>query len=186
MPKREILTRTEIEKDIISGLKQPKDSSQASHEKETVVGIILAVLLVVIEFFYHLFVLWFLLALVAFLIFGAIFLRIRLQYRIKKVSIDDYQILTDTVSYVFDEKYHIRGSKYSSGRWVHNHDIVFESGRKWSVPKQNYPWSDRQCASDSSVFATAHRGDAFITVIKKDTDAIAVAYHTEHFEYKGI
>lgn len=184
MPKRERLTRTEIEKDIINGLKQPKDSSQTSHEKETIVAIIIAVLLVVVEFFYPLFILWFLLALVAFLILGVIFRRIRIQYQIKKVSIDDYQIRTDTVSYISDEKYYIRGSKYSSGRWVHNHDIIFESGRKWRIPKKNYPWSDRQCASDSSVFATAHRGDAFITVIKKDTDTIAVAYHTDFFEYK--
>lgn len=41
------------------------------------------------------------------------------------------------------------------------------------------------CAPDSSVFATAHRKDIFITVVKKDTGKIAVAYHSEIFEYKS-
>ncbi len=41
------------------------------------------------------------------------------------------------------------------------------------------------CAPESSVFATAHRKDIFITVVKKDTGKIAVAYHSEIFEYKN-
>ena len=96
MVKKHILTNTEIEKDIITALKNPPKESKASNKKSTVVAIIIAILLVVIEFIYPIFIIWFLLALVAFIIV-CIFGRIRLKNRIKNVTIDNYYMTTEIV-----------------------------------------------------------------------------------------
>ena len=59
MENKHFLTNTEIEKDIITALKNPPKESEASNHKSTIVAIIIAILLIVIEFIYPIFILYF-------------------------------------------------------------------------------------------------------------------------------
>ena len=188
MAKKQILTNTEIEKDIIAALKNPPKMAEASYEKGTVPAIILAILLVIIEFIYPLLVLWFLLACLAFLIGNCIFKQIRLKKQIKNVSVNDYHITTQTVHSIKEEHYQIQ--KYSKYRFIRrseqidNYIIRFENGKEWRIPKELYAWNERLRLSDEGVFNSIHREDVLLVVTKKDTDEIVVAYHTDVFEYK--
>ena len=92
MARKQILTNTEIEKDIISALKNPPKESEASHKRWTIPCIIIAILLVIIEFIYPIFILWLLLALIAVLIVCGIYSHFRLKNQIKHVTINDYDI----------------------------------------------------------------------------------------------
>ena len=76
MAKKQTLTDTEIEKDIVNSLKNQPKESEASYKRRIIPCFILAILLVIIEFIYPIFILWFLLALIAFLIIYSIFTRV--------------------------------------------------------------------------------------------------------------
>lgn len=182
MAKKQILTRSEIEKDVINALNRPSDMSESSYKKWTIPCIIIGCLLAIIEFIYPIFILWFLLALVIFLIAGSIIRHFHLKRRIKKVSIDDYEIKTEVVANTTSESY-VRGTGWNSER-VNNYTLRFESGEIWRVPKDNYLWSEERPMSDFAIYRSSHRGDVFIVVVKKDTGDIAMVYHTEFFEYK--
>lgn len=64
MSQKQTLTNVEIEKDIIHAFKHPPKESETSYQRWTVLYIIIAILLVAIEFVYPMFILWFLLALI--------------------------------------------------------------------------------------------------------------------------
>ena len=66
MAKKQIVTNVEMEKDIIDAIKNPPKESERSYKRLTIPAIIIAILLVVIEFIYPVFFLWFLLALIVF------------------------------------------------------------------------------------------------------------------------
>ena len=85
MARKQILTNIEIEKDIVNSLKNPPKESEASYKRWTIPCIILAILLVIIEFIYPIFILWFLLTLIVFGIVYSIFDRFRLKNKIKNV-----------------------------------------------------------------------------------------------------
>lgn len=60
------ITKAEIEKDIVEAIKNPPRESKASYRKFTIPAIVIAIVLIVIEFIYPVFILWLLLALVVF------------------------------------------------------------------------------------------------------------------------
>ena len=184
--KKQILTNTEIEKDIINALKNPPNMSEASYKKLTIPAIIIDVLLVVIEFIYPLFIFWLLLALIVFLIGSAIFNLFRLKKRVQNVTINDYDITTENVHSTTGEHYRAeRGGKRRRTKQINNYTIRFENGKIWRIPKDNYLWSVECPMSDFAIFQRTHREDAFFVVTKKDTDEIVMAYHTDVFEYKN-
>ncbi len=188
MAKKQILTNVEIEKDLVDALKNPPKESEVSYKKFTIPAIIIAALLVVIEFIYPIFILWLLLALIVFLIGSAIFNHFRLKNKIKNVTINDYIITTEIVHSTAEEHY-----KAESGRSIHhrrteqidNYIVRFENGKSWRIPKELYRWNERLRMQDRGIYHTTHRGDVLIVVTEKATDKIIVAYHTDIFEYKN-
>jgi hypothetical protein len=107
---------------------------------------------------------------------------VRLRCRIKRVSFENYEIRQETVKSVARESYVAKGPKWHSER-VGNYTLFFESGKSWRIPKDNYLWSEERPMSDFAGFQSAHRGDTFLAVVKKDTEDVVVAYHTTVFEY---
>ena len=186
MVKKQIITNREIEQDIATALKNPQDMSKSSYKKMTFPIVLVAISMVVMGFVYPLGVLWILLGIVAALIGAKIYQICRLNYLIKNISIDDYDIVTDTVSHIYKESYHIKSANQNHmGRDVDNFVIYFESRKKWKIPKENYLWSVERPMSDFSIYNSTHREDAYITVVKKSNGKIAVAYKCEFFEYKN-
>jgi ABC-type multidrug transport system fused ATPase/permease subunit len=190
MAKKHIVTNVEIEKDIISALKNPPKQSKESYKKGMFPAIIFAVLFFVMVFILDFFVLWFLLGLVVLAIVSSIFYYFRLKNQIKNVKINDYDITTETVSSTDEEHYMRRANRRSmhiDSRSMHidNYSIRFENGKTWRVPKELYCWKEGIRMIDYNIHQTTHRGDVMIVVTKKDTGKIVVAYHTDIFEYKN-
>lgn len=185
MSKKIVITRAEIEKDIINALKQPQEMSKEAYKKLTIPSIIIACLLIIIEFVYPIFILWLLLAILISLPVIGIISHFRLKHKIKRVSSDDYDITIETVHSIAEEHYRAeRGGKFRRTELVNNYTIRFENGKNWRVPKENYPWSEKLRMSDVGIYKSTHREDVFIVVTKKDTSEIVMAYHTDFFEYK--
>ena len=188
MVKKQTLTNVEIEKDIISALKNPPKESEASYKRSTLPCIIIAVLLVVFEFIYPMFILWLLLALIAFGIGSSIFHYFRLKNQIKNVTINDYDITAEIVHSTAEEHYKAEtgGSvRHRRTVQVNNYIIRFENGKVWRVPKELYTWNERLRMHDMGIFNSTHRGDTMIVVTEKSSGQIVIAYHTEIFEYKS-
>ena len=188
MANKHILTDAEIEQDIISALKNPPKESEASYKGWTIPCIIIALLLVIIEFVYPIFILWVLLALIVFLIGGSIVCRLRLKNQIKNVKINDYVLTTETVHSISEEHYKAETGgtvRHRRTEQIDNYIIRFESGKVWRVPKELYCWNERLRMHDGGIFNATHRGDTMIVVTARNTGKIVVAYHTESFAYKG-
>ena len=189
MANKQILTNAEIEKDIISALKNPPKESKKSYKRWTIPCIIIAIVLFVIEFIYPIFILWLLLALFVFSIVAGIFHYFRLKKRIGKVMISDYDITAEVVNSTAEEQYRmvVSGSSIKGLHRVqiNNYIIHFDSGKVWRVPKELYRWNERLRMYDREIFNSTHRGDTMIVVKEKISDKIVVAYNTEFFEYKN-
>lgn len=185
MAKKQILTNVEIEKDIVDAIKNPPKESEAYYKKLTIPAIIIAVILVVIEFIYPIFILWLLLGMIVFLICAGIFHHFRLKNQIKNVTINDYIITTEVVHSTAEEHYKAEtGGKRRRTEQIDNYIVRFENGKSWRIPKELYRWNERLRMQDLGIYRTTHRGDALIVVTKKDTGDIVVAYNTDIFEYK--
>ena len=128
MAKKQRLTNTEIEKDIIQAFKNPPKESEASYKGWTIPCIIIAILLVIIEFIYPIFILWFLLALIALGIVYSIFDCIRLKNKIKNFTINDYDITTEVVHSTAEEHYRAESGgsiRHRRTEQVNNYIICF-------------------------------------------------------------
>ena len=188
MAKKQIVTNVEIEKDIVDAMKNPPEESERSYKSFTVPAIIIAVIMVVIEFIYPAFMVLFLLALMAFLICYAIFSHFRLKNKIKKVTINDYIITTEVVHSTAEEHYKAEtgGSiRHRRSKQINNYIVRFESGKSWRIPKELYAWNESLRMQDWWIHNTTHRGDTLIVVTKRDNGEIVVAYNTDIFEYKN-
>ena len=186
MAKKQTVTNLEIKKDLISALKKPPKESKAFDRRMTVVAIIVACFLVVMEFIYPIFIVWFLLFGFVFAIAEFVFMHARLKYRIKNLTLTDYYVTTEVVESTCEEHYRAcrGGGKWGRSEQVSNYCISFENGKTWRVPKELYSWHERLRKQDRGIYNTTHRGDAMIVVSKKQTGEIAVAYHADFFEYK--
>ena len=184
MPKKQTFTDAEIKKDLIGALKHPPAESERSVNTASWValGILLASLVVI--YFYRLFFLWFLLGTALYSIGFFIFKHQKLKIQIKKLSLADHEITTETVSHTECESYVIRGTRhrrYTVTRYI----LHFESKKSFVIPQDNYLWSADTPMSDVVVFNNTHRGDTMTVVTKKSTGEIVVAYNTNLFEYKN-
>ena len=184
MEKKQLLTNKEIEKDIITALKNPHKESEESYKKGTIPAIIVAVFLFVLGFIYPEFLPWVAISVFLFVVVYTIFCYVRLGAKIKRVSIGNYEIKTEVVSHTYSESYVAKGAKYHSER-INNYTLHFEDGKKWDVPKDNYLWSVERRMSDFAIYNSSHRGDEFIVVTKRETGDVVMAYNTEFFEYKN-
>jgi len=185
--KKHILTNEEIEKDIISSLEHPPKESERSYKRSTLFDIILALVLIVIEFIYPIFILWFLIALILFSVVIGVFHYLRLKNKIKSVSVNDYDITSETVHSVSEEHYTAKSgsSRHRLSNKVSNYTIRFENEKVWRVPKELYTWDERLRTYDMGIYNSAHRGDTMIVVTERSSGNIAVAYSAEIFEYNG-
>ena len=188
MAKKQILTNTEIEKDIISALKHPPRESEASNKRWTIPCIIIAILLVVIEFIYPMLIFWLLLALIVWGVGCGIFYSLRIKNQIKNITISDYDITAEIVHSIDEEHYkaHRGGSaRYQRKVQINNYIIRFENGKIWRVPKELYCWNERLRMHDVDIHNSTHRGDTMLVVTRKSSGDIVVAYNAEFFEYKN-
>lgn len=188
MARKQILTNAEIEKDIISALENPPKESEVSYGRWSILFVIGAILLVVIEYFYRMFILWFLLALIVVGIGSGIVHYVRHQNRIKHITISDYDIMIEIVHSTGEEHYRAKTAvtvKHRRTEQINNYIIRFESGKVWCVPKVLYGWSERLRMDDRGIHHSTHRGDTMIAVAEKGSDEILVAYHTDVFEYRN-
>lgn len=188
MPKKQVFTNAEIEKDIIGALKHPPHDSEAeaSSKKWMIPAAIVAVPLVVITVINPTTGCLLLLAVCALMMIVGIVNNLRIKYRMKMVSICDYNITTEIVYSISEEHYEENigvKSRYTVQR--DNYTIHFESGKEWRIPKENYNWHERLRMQDLGVFHSTHRGDTMLVVTDKKTDRIVMAYNTELFEYKN-
>ena len=188
MPKKQTFTDAEIKKDLICALKHPPAESERSFDTASwvVLGIFLASLVVI--YFYRLFLLWLLLGTALFLIGFFIFKHQKLKIQIKKLSLADHEITTETVSHTERESYVVMRPA-TKGRFrretIYRYILHFESKRSWVIPTDNYLWNTDTPMSDAVVFNNTHRGDIMTVVTKKSTGEIVVAYNTNLFEYKN-
>ena len=181
MAKKHILTDSEIEKDIADAMRNPPGQSEKSYKRLILPAIIIAALLIVIEFLYPLFVLWLVLVATAFAIGYGIFYRQRLKKRIRSVTIRDYIITKETVSSTAEE--HYKASHAGRRERISNYTVRFENGKAWCIPGELYGWDEKLRNHGPGIYGTIHRGDTLIVVTQKDRGGIVVAYHTDIFEY---
>ena len=184
MAKKETVTIAEIEKDIRSRLKQGVDMLEDDYNKGNswawLYATVLFVFSIIAPFAFTTAVLVLLLAIIVITVVKSILN----FYKIKKISIDDYEIKTDIVHSTSEEHYMKQQRRYAKVQ-VDNYMIRFENGGVWRIAKKNYSWSVERPMSDWYIFENAHRGDVFITVTERSTGTVMMAYDTEFFEYKN-
>ena len=186
MAQTQTLTNTEIEKDIISSLKNPPKMSKAAYQKINIPALVIVCIAVVVECIYPALIMWLLSFLIIFIVGYAIFCYWSFKNKIKKVTLDDYDITSEIVRCISEEHYRAkRPGKYSGSEQINYYVICFENGKSWRVPKELYNWNERLRCQDLGVYNTTHRGDTMIVVAEKNTGKIAVAYNTNIFEYKN-
>ena len=106
MAKKEKFTSAEIEKDIITALKNPSGEPEGSFEKSKIPTRILGIVLGVLLLIRPMIALWALLAALIVAIGFIIFTLVRRWVQIKKVSIRDYHVSTEIVHSIDEEHYH--------------------------------------------------------------------------------
>ena len=180
---KEIITKAEIEKDIIHAIKHPARTPRWLY----FVGY--AALFAVI------FGITFLeryIGEAAFLLAAGVFLVIILLplvgFRLRdkkaaKVSIDNYVIKKSVVKKTKHERYVIITKRRIT--LVNNYNILFEKERVWHIPAELYWWSETNSMSDITVYDKTEQGDVFYTVSEKKSGKIVMAYNTKTFEYKA-
>ena len=185
MLKKQILTNAEIKKDLIHAMRHPPRISEADYKKGTLPAILMACFLFVMGFVYPQFIPWFLLGVIAFLVGATVFHGIRFRYRIKRVTIEDYEITTETVHSIDEEHFRTeKNGKYGRSEQIDNYSIRFENGKIWRIPKECYAWHERLRRGDRGIYQSTHRDDRMIVLTRKKDGEIVMAYHTELFEYR--
>lgn len=184
MPKKQILTNSDIENDIKNILKRPANLSNAEYRKSLTPLLVIDGLVIVgmLAFQAH----YKLVLLVAIIIIAAYLTvdRFRKKKSIKNVSIEDYEIKNEAISYIKEEVY-ISNHRSRINRYTSVYIMHFEDGKTYNIPKNNYVWSKECPMSDRTLYEMTHRGDIFTVVTKKDTGEIVMTYPTDYFEYKN-
>lgn len=190
MPNKQILTNDNIQSDIKNILKRPSALSHAEHKKAMLPPLVFsAIMLVAIAVFQN----YYKLILIIGLIFIAVYLiidHLRKRNMIDNVSIDDYEIKEESVSYIKEELYSTDHKIHISPtvkniHTAHVYIMYFESGKSWNIPKDNYTWSSEHPMSDRTIYQSTRPYDLFWTVTKKDTGEIVMAYPSERFKYNN-
>ena len=190
MAKKQILTNENIRNDIKNALKHPATLSHAEHRKSMFpLFVFSAIMLIAIVLFQN----YYKVVLGIGVAFIAVYLVVdyfRKQKSINNVSIENYEIKAECVSFVKEEIYSTDHKIHLSPtvKKIHTAQIYimfFDNGNTWNIPKNNYAWSGEFPMSDDFIYKNTHFGDIFWTVTEKNTGKIVVAYPTEYFEYKS-
>ena len=190
MAKKQILTNENIRNDIKNALKHPATLSHAEHCKSMFPLLVFsAIMLIAIVLFQN----YYKVVLGIGVAFIAVYLVVdyfRKQKSINNVSIENYEIKAECVSFVKEEIYSTDHKIHLSPtvKKIHTAKIYimfFDNGKTWNIPKNNYAWSAECPMSDRAIYQTTSQGSLFLTVTKKDTGEIIMAYPTEYFEYKN-
>ena len=190
MAKKQILTNENIRNDIKNALKHPATLSHAEHRKSMFpLFVFSAIMLIAIVLFQN----YYKVVLGIGLAFVVVYLVVdyfRKQKSINNVSIENYEIKAECVSFVKEEIYSTDHKIHLSPtvKKIHTAQIYimfFDNGNTWNIPKNNYAWSGEFPMSDDFIYKNTHFGDIFWTVTEKNTGKIVVAYPTEYFEYKN-
>lgn len=189
MAKKQILTNENIRTDIKNLLKHPATLSHEEHHNSRFPLLVFSgVMLIAVVLFqnYYKVVLGISLA---FIVIYLIVDYLRQQKSITNVSMENYEIKAECVSFVKEEI-------YSTDHQMHLNPVVkriktakvyimfFDNGKTWNIPENNYSWSGECPMSDHFIYQNTRFGDIFWTVTEKQTGEIVVAYPTEYFEYK--
>lgn len=180
---KEIITKKEIEKDIIHAIKHPANTPRALYFIGYAATFAVMLGIVFLEpcigkaaFFLPAVVL------VAILLLPAVKFYLR-DRKAARISIDDYVVKKSVVKKTKRERY----VKITKRRItvVKNYNILFEKERVWRIPGELYWWSENNSTSDITVYENTEQGDVFYTVCEKKSGKIVMAYNTETFEYKA-
>ena len=189
MAKKQILTNENIRNDIKNALKHPATLSHAEHRKSMFPLLVFsAIMLIAIVLFQNYYKVVLGIG-VAFIVVYLVVDYFRKQKSINNVSIENYEIKAECVSFVKEEIYSTDHKIHLSPtvKKIHTAQIYimfFDNGNTWNIPKNNYAWSGEFPMSDDFIYKNTHFGDIFWTVTEKNTGKIVVAYPTEYFEYK--
>jgi len=190
MAKKQILTNENIRNDIKNALKHPTTLSHAEHHKSMFpLFVFSAIMLIAIVLFQNYYKVVLGIG-VAFIVVYLVVDYFRKQKSINNVSIENYEIKAECVSFVKEEIYSTDHKIHLSPtvKKIHTAQIYimfFDNGKTWNIPKNNYAWSGEFPMSDDFIYKNTHFGDIFWTVTEKNTGKIVVAYPTEYFEYKN-
>ena len=186
LAKKEIVTTREMIQDIANSLQHPAAISKKSRIKRIFFIVLCVALSCMIGVIFPKFLLIEVFVLVP--LFCVLFWgweNRRYTYLSKNIRIEDYEIISDVLLRRELEAYETRGSKYHPVVTVRIYKLFFESGRQWRIPAtRNYRWSERNFKWDSEIFNLSEKGDAFITVVEKNSGQVVVAYPADLFEYK--
>ncbi|MBQ3597796.1 MAG: hypothetical protein II987_00855 [Clostridia bacterium] len=178
-----IITKAEIEKDIIHAIKHPARTPRWLYFVGYAAVFVVMLGIAFLESYIGK-AAFFLPAVVLFAILLLPLVKYGLRDRkAAKVSIDNYVVKKSVVKKKKHEKY----VKISKRRItvVNNYNIFFEKERVWRIPDELYWWSEKCSMSDISVFEKTEQGDVFYTVCEKKSGKIVMAYNTEVFEYEA-
>ena len=187
MARKQTLTDDNVKTDIRNILKYPANISHEEHlsfrKRDSVLLIVLFVALLVFHNYYELVLALEVVAIMIYLAVGYL----RKLYSIKNVSLDDYEIKEEDVSHIKKEVYLTskRISKPKKVREVCVYIMHFQNGKTWNMPRDNYTWSGECPMSDRTIYELTQIGDIFLSVTKKDTGEVIMAYPTTFFEYKN-
>ena len=190
MAKKQILTNENIRNDIKNALKHPATLSHIEHRKSMFPLLVFsAIMLIAIVLFQNYYKVVLGIG-VAFIVVYLVVDYFRKQKSINNVSIENYEIKAECVSFVKEEIYSTDHKIHLSPtvKKIHTAQIYimfFDNGKTWNIPKNNYAWSGEFPMSDDFIYKNTHFGDIFWTVTEKNTGKIVVAYPTEYFEYKN-
>jgi len=189
MPKRERITLTEIEHDIVRNIGTSERETEAkynSKRKWKLLDYVLLVALALLLIFFPKATTVFLFTMpviIAVYIFALILIKHR---RKKNVRIEDYCVGVGVLSHVTEEHYertnYRRGHRHTVT--VNNYALHFDGGESFLLPHDNYTWSRENPMSDEFICKNSHKGDGFIVVKRRDSGEIATVYHKDFFEYK--
>ena len=190
MARKQIVTNENIRTDIKNALKHPATLSHVEHRKSRSPFLVYSgAMLIAIVLFQNYYKVVFGIGL-AFIVAYLVVDYFRKQKSIANVSIENYEIKTECVSFVKEEIYRTDHKIHLSPtiRKIHTAQVYilfFDNEKTWNIPKSNYSWSGECPMSDDFIYKNTNLGDIFWTVTEKRTGKIVVAYPTEYFEYKN-
>ena len=189
MPPKEPLTPKEIKYDISKSIRLGLNTTKAQFEKANVFMIALEIILMIvarlINRYLYLFTILFFILLIHLIL--TLVIKWCKAYRIKTLTLEDYEITTDILCRVSEESFKedYVFEKTTDQMPVKNYFFHFEGGSIWHVPESLYiyGWSEKHNTSTLHLYENARCGNVFILVKHKQSGKTVMAYDTNLFEY---
>ena len=189
MARKQILTNENIRNDIKNVLKHPATLSHEEHHKSMFLPFVFSTIMVIAIALFQNYYKVVLCVGLAFIVIYLVADYFRKQKSITNISIENYEIKAECVSFIKEEIYSTDHKLHLSPtvKKIHTAKVYimfFDNGTTWNIPKNNYSWSGECPMSDDFIYKNTHLGDMFWIVTEKQTGKIVVAYPAEYFEYK--